>query len=75
MPLSFMQLAKHPYFTGSKLAIRGMMITALILSVVGCSGILLGSECTKIFDHKRKMKRKIMFGCGFAFLFSGERDG
>jgi len=49
-----------------------MMISAIILSILSCCGIMIGSECTKILDHKRSLKRKIMFLCGIAFLASGK---
>ena len=59
-------------FAAFKLTIRGMMIAAIILTVLACCGILIGSECTKIMENEKKMKRKIMYACGIAYLVSGK---
>lgn len=58
-------------FQGRKLAIRGMMITSIILSTLACFGTMVGGEYSKVLDDKKNMKRKVMFICGFAYFLSG----
>ncbi|CAK8698659.1 unnamed protein product [Clavelina lepadiformis] len=56
---------------GFKIAIRGLMITSICLSVSGCFLILLGMQCTRIFENNAAMKRKLMFISGLFYAIAG----
>ena len=48
------------------------MITSIFTSTLPCVGILLGMQCTKIFEDSPNLKRKIILWSGLSYFLSGK---
>ena len=48
------------------------MITSIFLSCLAVVGILLGMQCTRIFEDTPRLKRKIIIASAISYFLTGK---